>query len=284
MQSLQEIAIKLAIYNNPTPRGSVLLVFAVFGGSSLRADGGVEGVFIVESEDAALGSGCATVGSAGRGLEGWYDCPNGPPTGDRTEPHGLSSSAGCGLEVAHGLLVPTDKDSRPRETEDVSSPQAVRVSRPRSSAVLADDSPSFTPVLRRSFATPTYASCTTERAAEALDDSFPHTDLTPLLERKSGGFVRARLGENWVFGEGTRGGRIGDAPESEVANGILSALVGGDFAPASVMDVESSRILSPMIGPGDPGFRLKDRDGSNVTGGDFAGEGGSGIVEGVGAL
>lgn len=259
-------------------------MFAAFGGSSLRANGGVGGAFTLEREDAALGSGCATVGSAGRGLEGWYECPNGPPTGDRTEPHGLSSSAGCGLEVAHGLVVPTDKDSRPRETEDVSSPQAVRVSRPRSSAVLTDDSLSLTPVLRRSFATPTYASCTTERAAEALDDSFPHTDLTPLLERKSGGFVRARLGENWVFGDGTRGGRIGEASEGEVEKGLLSALVGGSFTPASDMDIETSRVVLPMLWPGDPGFKLKDRDEGNVTGGDFAGEGGCGIVEGVGAL
>lgn len=63
--------------------------------------------------------------------------------------------------------------------------------------------------LLRSLATPPYASCTTDNAADAFDENRPHIDLTPLEENKSD---EAALGEGGGLelnlltrGEGERG-------------------------------------------------------------------------------
>jgi len=48
----------------------------------------------------------------------------------------------------------------------------------------------------KSLVTPSYASCITENAAEAFDENFPQTDLTPLPPKRSGfGTVRVRFGD-----------------------------------------------------------------------------------------
>jgi hypothetical protein len=131
----------------------------------------------------------------------------------RSDSHGFSSTTERDdlSGVAHGLLVESDRESSPLRIdgdEVVSSPQALSVSLSRNSAAFPDGSLSPLPVFLKSFATPTYASWTTEKAAEAFDESFPHTDLTPLPDKNSGGFIRARLGEAKGFGEGVRAGRI----------------------------------------------------------------------------
>jgi hypothetical protein len=182
--------------------------------------------FILEYEYAALSVGLEIVGSSGRA-----DGPSNEVVGaegDRTDPHGLASR----IErvdlsvVAHGLLDESDRESRPLRTggdddvgDDVgSSPQALSVSLPRNSAVLPGDSLSPLPVFLKSFATPTYASCTTENAAEAFEESFPQTDFTPLPDKNSGGFMRTRLEEPKGFGEGVRAGR-NDKPDEELERG-----------------------------------------------------------------
>lgn len=54
---------------------------------------------------------------------------------------------------------------------------------------------SFDPGAMKSFATPAYASWTTESAAEAFDENLPHIDLTPSEDRNSGCLPRVQMGE-----------------------------------------------------------------------------------------
>lgn len=192
--------------SSPTPSGSLPLVDA--GGGFVDCPA-VCVPFILEYEYTVLSVGLETVGSSGR-VDGSSNEVVGAE-GDRTDPHGLSSiTERVDLSVvAHGLLDVSDRESSPLRTGgdvDVdSSPQALSVSLPRNSAVLPDGSLSPLPAFLKSFATPTYASCTTENAAEAFEESFPQTDFTPLPDKNSGGFMRTRLGELKGFGEGVRG-------------------------------------------------------------------------------
>jgi len=150
--------------------------------------------------------GCSTVGSGGSSLEASNSsCVSAVCREDvGTEFHGFSNGAAATerppLTVAQGLLEGPIVDGwrTGNEEEGSSSPQAPRVSRLRNSAVFSVISPSpltddvDNPL--KSLATPSYASWTTENAAEALDENFPHTDLTPLPPKRSGfGAVRVRF-------------------------------------------------------------------------------------------
>lgn len=75
--------------------------------------------------------------------------------------------------------------------------------------LLASDDVPPTDSLLKSFATPPYASCTTDNAAVAFDENRPHMERTPLEENRS---VVAPRGEGegrglplLVRGEGERG-------------------------------------------------------------------------------
>lgn len=150
--------------------------------------------------------GCSTVGSGGSSLEASNRFCVGVVCREdvRTEFHGFSNGAGAterpSSTVAQGLLDRPIVDGwrTGREEEGSSFPQAPRVSRLRNSAVFSVISPS--PLTAdvdnplKSFATPSYASCTTENAAEALDENLPHTDFTPLPPKGSGlGAARVRF-------------------------------------------------------------------------------------------
>lgn len=106
--------------------------------------------------------------------------------------HGFTNPEPAGVDVCGG-----------------SSPHARSVSRLLNSAVRTLGSAPSCPVFRRSFATPTYASCTTDSAADAFEDNFPHTDLTPLFEKKSGG----RMPEFFGVTAGELGGTVGGGVE-----------------------------------------------------------------------
>jgi hypothetical protein len=96
--------------------------------------------------------------------------------------------------VFHGFgLAGTNPEPASEDVCAGSSPQARSVSRLLSSAVFACESDSC-PVLRRSLATPTYASCTTDSAAEAFEDSLPQTDFTLVFAKKSGCRIPELLG------------------------------------------------------------------------------------------
>src|ERR1700722_5234793 len=140
-------------------------------------------------------SGSRTVGSRGNGPSS-----NSSPTeiiclggGTFTELHGLSNGDGTIdgrlFTLAQGLLDEPIVYVSPisRETGLSPSPQG-SVSRSRSSDVLSSSSPP--PIPFKSLVTPSYASCTTENAADALDDNFPQTDFIPLLARKSACLLR----------------------------------------------------------------------------------------------
>jgi hypothetical protein len=167
-------------------------------------------------EGTVLGTGRDTVGSWGRGVVSLNEFI--AAEGNRTELHGLSSVVERAVlsGVAQGLLAGSVKESSPltADDEDDASPQALSVSLPRNSAVFPAGSLSSLPVFLKSFATPTYASCTAEKAAEAFEESFPQTDLTPLLDKNSGGLTRERLSEFNGFGEGVRAGHTADDGEA----------------------------------------------------------------------
>ena len=103
------------------------------------------------------------------------------------------------LVVAHGLFSEVPANVLGRTA--CCTPEPVDGLQADSSSRLSN-SPSFssgsTPLVfagpaklspRKSFATPSYASCTTENAALAFEDNFPQTDFIPtVLEKKSAGF------------------------------------------------------------------------------------------------
>lgn len=147
----------------------------------------------------------------------------------RTELHGLSKDASTAerlpLTLAQGLVEGPMVDAC--RACDEPSPQVPRPSRLRNSDVLSDNSPSpladvDNPL--KSFVMPPYVSCITENAADAFDESFPHTDFTPLFPKRSAfGIDRARAGdvEYVAPGEDDRPGLPGGGDDDIDARGSI---------------------------------------------------------------
>lgn len=150
--------------------------------------------------------------------------------------------------VAHGFAIvnPLSEGSPVPEDEGFVSPHVFRFSRLRNSDdIEAGSGEASAAGLMRSFAIPEYAFCAAEIAVVALDEIFPHKDLTALLDRISGGLQRGdedalEVDEAWE--------RIGDGLDKEGGPSWPDELVVG--APESD-GADNERVFMARSSPGD---------------------------------